>query len=345
MEQICGLEELRRLVLEAGRCAACGACAGRCPYLTAFRGKTVTLDSCTVEQGRCFAHCPMTFFEPHEASLLVFQAPYQEGASIGRFRAVAASRAADEAIAASGQGGGTVTALLTTALQEDMIDCAILTGLPDGEAYPRGLVASTVSEIAACAGSRYVGAHSLSALREALDRGFQKIAVVGLPCQVKSVRKMALYDLKGDNLRERISFVIGLFCNWAFNSREFVSFLSDELGLTRVGKLHIPPPPANVVEVETGNSVHRIPLERVRPLIQAACGECTDMTSEFADVSVGMYEGRPGWNTLITRTDSGERLVKHTVARGSLLMEAFPGANLEHLMEASANKKRRGSKV
>jgi coenzyme F420 hydrogenase subunit beta len=287
----------------------------------------------------------MTFFEPHQASLLVFQAPYEEGTAMGRFRDVSASKAADEAIAASGQAGGTVTALLTTALQEDMIDCAILTGLPEGEAYPRGVVAHNASEILACAGSRYVGAHSLSALREALDRDFQKIAVVGLPCQVKSVRKMALYDLKGDDLRRRIALVVGLFCNWAFSSREFIEFLSSELGLLHVSKLHIPPPPANVVEVETGNGVHRISLDRLRPLIQAACAECTDMTSEFADVSVGMYEGKPGWNTLITRTDTGERLVRRAVEKVSLHMDEFPAANLKHLMEASANKKSRGSKV
>lgn len=341
MEQIRGLQELRRVVLEAGRCAACGACTGGCPYLTAFRGKTVALDQCTVDQGRCFAYCPMTFFEPGEASRLAFDAPYQEDAPIGYFRQANASRATDAAVASSGLGGGTVTALMSNALQEGTIDCAVLTGVPLGERYPRGMVATSLSEIEACAGSRYVGAHSLSALREALDRGFQRIGVVGVPCQVKSLRKMALYDLKHESLRERIPLVVGLFCNWAFASREFLSFLAQEIELKGTEKLHIPPPPANVLEVETEEGTRQIGLDRLRPLIQAACSECTDMTSEFADISVGMYEGRPGWNTLITRSDTGAQLVARSVEKGNLEVGEFPAANLDHLMQASANKKRR----
>lgn len=342
MEPIRGLDELSRLVLERGRCASCGACTGRCPYLVAFRGKTVMLDHCTVEHGRCFAYCPMTFFDPDEASRLVFNAPYREDRSIGFFREVTASRAGDDAVADAGQGGGTITALMTTALQDGIIDCAVVTGTSPAEPYSQGIVATSISEIAACAGSRYIGAHSLGALKEALERGFQRIGVVGVSCQVKSLRKMALYDLKHEDLQQRIRLVAGLFCNWAFTAREFVGFLRQEFGLNRVGKIHIPPPPANRLDVETDQGVWEISLDRLRPLIQAACGECTDMTSEFADLSVGMFEGRAGWNTLITRTEAGEQIVRVAVEKGNLRIEEFPPGNLDHLMKASANKKKRG---
>ncbi len=63
------------------------------------------------------------------------------------------------------------------------------------------------------------------------------------------------------------------------------------------------------------------------------------MTSEFADVSVGMYEGREGWNTLITRTELGRKLVERASVSGLLETDVFPDANLEHLKVASANKK------
>jgi Na+-translocating ferredoxin:NAD+ oxidoreductase RNF subunit RnfB len=72
MTEIHGLDELNRRVLQTGSCAGCGACVGRCPYLTAFKGKTVMLDSCTVEHGRCFAYCPMTFFDAEAMSQFVF---------------------------------------------------------------------------------------------------------------------------------------------------------------------------------------------------------------------------------------------------------------------------------
>ena len=340
MTEIHGLDELNRRVLQTGSCAACGACVGRCPYLTAFKGKTVMLDSCTVEHGRCFAYCPMTFFDAEAMSQFVF-GQSSDGLEIGHLRGVTASRSKDLGLAAAGQAGGTVTTLMTMAFEEGLIDAAVLTAIKPGEEYPHGVVATTVQEIVSCEGSRYVGSHSLVSLREALDRGFQRIGIVGLPCQVRSVRKMALYDLKDENLKDRMKLVLGLFCNWAFSGRDFVSFLRNRFGLTVVKKFHIPPPPSNTLEIETAAGIENISLDDVRPLIQAACGECPDMTSEFADVSVGMYEGREGWNTLITRTELGRKLVEQAINSGLLETDVFPDHNLEHLKVASANKKRR----
>lgn len=341
MEQICGLDELNRRVLERGLCAACGACVGRCPYLISFKGKTVMLDRCTVEHGRCFAYCPMTFFDPDAASRIIFGSPYEDR-TIGHARDIKAARATDPAIASAGQGGGTVTSMMISALSTGMIDAAVLTGCPAGEMFARGIVATAAREIVSCCGSRFVGSHSLAALREALDRGHSRIGVVGLPCQVRSLRKMALYDIMNEGLKDRVSLVVGLFCNWAFSPRQFTGFLADEFDLQNIRKCNIPPPPADVLEVETDTGLLRVPLERLRPMIQAACNECPDMTSEFADVSVGMYEGKPGWNTVITRTDAGERLFRRAVEENRLEVEAFPEANLEHLRAASDHKRKRG---
>jgi len=43
--------------------------------------------------------------------------------------------------------------------------------------------------VLACSGSKYTAAPTLSALNELLETG-EKIAVVGRPCQVTSIRKM-----------------------------------------------------------------------------------------------------------------------------------------------------------
>ena len=342
MTEIHGLDELNRRVLQTGLCAACGACVAGCPYLTAFKGKTVMLDRCTVEHGRCFAYCPMTFFDAEAASQFVF-GQSSDNSEIGHVSGVMASRSKDSDIATAGQAGGTVSTLMAMAIEQGLIDSAVLTAIRPGEEYPHGMVATTAQEILSSVGSRYVGAHSLAGLREALDRGFESIGVVGLPCQVRSLRKMALYDSKNERLKERIKLVVGLFCNWAFSSRDFVAFLGDRFGLTEVKKFHIPPPPANALDIETAAGIESISLDDVRPLIQAACWKCTDMTSEYADVSVGMYEGRDGWNTLITRTELGRDLVEQAINSGKLETDVFPEENLSHLKVASANKKKRAS--
>ncbi|MDQ7781853.1 MAG: Coenzyme F420 hydrogenase/dehydrogenase, beta subunit C-terminal domain [Desulfomonilaceae bacterium] len=342
MDQIHGLDELSRRVLDKGLCASCGSCVGRCPYVTEFKGRTVVLHRCTVEHGRCFAYCPMTFFDPEAASRMVF-GTRAEASGIGRYEDVKASRATDETVAEAAQGGGTVTSLLIAALNSGMIDSAVLTSSIPGEARGRGFVGTTVAEIASCSGSKFAGSHSLSVLREALDQGRSRIGVVALPCQVRSLRKMALYDLKQEKLRERVPLVIGLFCNWAFSPRQFAEFLGKELGLGHIGKIDIPPPPAQVLEVETQGRTVSVPLDLVRPMIQDACRVCPDMTAEFADVSVGMYEGRPGWNTLVVRTAAGAGVVGEALAAAGLETDVFPSENLEHLKEASEQKRTRAA--
>jgi coenzyme F420 hydrogenase subunit beta len=71
------------------------------------------------------------------------------------------------------------------------------------------------------------------------------------------------------------------------------------------------------------------------------CGACPDMTAELADVSVGMFEGRPGWNTLVVRSDKGSELVDQARRQGLIETADFPDENLKHLSRAGAHKKER----
>ena len=119
------------------------------------------------------------------------------------------------------------------------------------------------------------------------------------------------------------------------------SFLADRFAGDEARRFHIPPPPADCLEVDTAGGLRTIPLDEVRPLIQAACNVCPDMTSEFADLSVGMYEGRDGWNTLITRSDTGQSLIDRAVAQNVLELDFLPGENLLRLKQASLKKRDR----
>lgn len=340
MQQAGILEELYERVIAQGVCAACGACVGQCPYLTKFKGKTVKLDSCTRSEGRCYAYCPAVSFDEAVVAREVFAAQY-DGDGLGNWIEAKASRSTSGEIASVAQAGGTVTSLMVMALEKGLIDAAVLTasGGPDG--FARGVVATTADEIKACTGSKFIGAHSLEALRQALDRGFNRIGVVGLPCQIRSVRKMQVYDLKKENLKGRIVLLVGLFCNWTFSAREFNSLLSMRWPNKEIKKYDIPPPPANTLNIETADGVESISLDELRPLIQSACQRCPDMTSEFADISVGMFEGRPGWNTMLIRTKTGMNSVKTAEESLILAIEPFPEENLAHLRQASLNKRSR----
>jgi len=93
--------------------------------------------------------------------------------------------------------------------------------------------------------------------------------------------------------------------------------------------------------LDLGNEEIQIPLDEIRALVPRGCLLCPDMTSEWADVSVGVLEGEPEWNTLIVRTEKGRALVDKAVEAGSIVVKEMPAANLEHLRTAALNKKKR----
>jgi coenzyme F420 hydrogenase subunit beta len=105
--------------------------------------------------------------------------------------------------------------------------------------------------------------------------------------------------------------------------------------------MDIPPPPANRLDVYTGSGRVSLPLEQVRKYTVPTCAYCLDMTSEFADISVGSVEGIEGWNTVIVRTVDGAELIEMAKKQGKLEIDTLPAENLAHLKEAALNKKKR----
>jgi hypothetical protein len=57
--------------------------------------------------------------------------------------------------------------------------------------------------------------------------------------------------------------------------------------------MNIPPPPADMLILQMDDGRIDIPLSEVKPLIPHTCFICPDMTSEWSDVSVGMFEADP----------------------------------------------------
>ena len=70
---------------------------------------------------------------------------------------------------------------------------------------------------------------------------------------------------------------------------------------------------------------------------------CPDMTSEWADVSVGVLEGKPDWNTMIIRTQTGDQLDQQMPASaGYLETHPMPAENLNHLCISRCQQKKTG---
>ena len=327
-----GQELLLKTIIDEGLCVQCGACVGHCPYFDFFDGRVMTMDACRSDTGRCMAICPQ--LDDEDAASV--QPP---GDSIGTVHQVFMARATEPAIRDKAQYGGIVSSILVYALKKKVIQSAVLTSKGEDSA-PHGVIAESEEDILACAGSRYSSSASLSAFNQAVRENRKKIAVVGLPCQMKALARMKSLD--DGNIAKRIALSIGLFCTWSISYRELNKLLIHEGISSGIIKCDIPPPPSQVFKVQTRDGWFELPLDKIRPFIQNGCTHCLDMTAEYADISVGTVEDKDGWNTVIIRSDIGKELMDMARATNIIETRELPETNLEHLKQAALNKKERG---
>lgn len=341
-EAIKGSRELLEEVINNGLCTLCGACAGACPYLVSYQGRIVVLDECTLSEGQCYQYCPRTRTDMDALSQKVFGQPYSEE-EIGTVKEVLMARSADARVLEKAQYGGTVTTLLSLAMDEGLIDTAVLTR-ETGDKMPVPFLARSSEEVLSGAGSSYMACPVLEGYNRIPADSVERVGMVVTPCQGLAVSKMKLIPPQHRVSSDNIGLVIGLFCTWALSQESFGQFLRDSLNLAKIKKFDIPPPPANRLDVYTPAGQVSFPLDQIREFKMPTCSYCLDMTSEFADVSVGSVEGVEGWNTVIIRTDTGADLVKLARDKGMLETAVLPEENLKHLKEAALLKKKRALK-
>jgi len=334
-----GSKELLTEVIDAGLCTLCGACAGGCPYLVSYKGRIVLLDSCSISEGQCYQYCPRTYTDMDAISQGAFGTPYS-GDELGTTKEVLMARSTDTRIKEKAQYGGTVTTLLSLALEEGLIDGAILTKMSDDKT-PGAFLARSREEILQGAGSNYMACPILEALNHIPRDSTEKLGIVAMPCQVLALSKMKKEPPQNRVNIGNVKLVVGLFCTWALSPDGFHQFLKEKLDLPQVTKFDIPPPPANIFEAYTPSGKITFPLDEIRKFVMPACAYCLDMTSEFADISVGSVEGIEGWNTVIVRTGVGAQLVEMAKKKGKLEVDTLPPKKLAHLKEASLLKKKR----
>ncbi len=333
-----GPQRLLAEVLTTDLCSGCGACVGLCPYFTSFLGRTINLDPCDKEQGRCFLFCPRTELDLDRLSHGIFGVPYGTDA-IGTYREIYASRATGPG---KYQAGGTVTSLVEFLFDERMIDAAALT--TTDKVLPVADLVTDKAGVRRASGSKYSTAPTLSALNQAARQGYKRVAVVGTPCQVTAAAKMTTLEGVEKNPGDAVSYVLGLFCTWGLDYRRLFEYLSGRFDIATIIGFDIPPPPTELFVVETEQGRLTFPLAEIRPFVRESCRNCIDMTSEFADISVGVLEDNPAENLLVVRTKKGEDLVKKAADKGVIKLAKMPEEKLGHLKESALTKKKRALK-
>ncbi len=333
-----GSNELIADVFDKDLCVGCGACVGLCPYFKTHKGKTAMVFPCTRSEGRCFAYCPKIEVDLDELSTAYWGHEYR-WEPLGDYQEIVMAKAGTKMPRGNFQTGGTVSALMCAALDYGVIDSAVVTDRQGLVPIPKHV--RTINDIISCASSKYMAAPTLSAFNQAVSEGETGIGLVLSPCQATAVAQMRLNPLNKNDFVDPVSTVIGLFCTWALDTRGLIKLMKQYADLEKVTKMHIPPPPEEKLCFETGGGEVEVCLSEVRQLVPDGCYVCPDMTSEWADVSVGEVEGQRVWNTLIVRSDRGRELVERAQKDGWLETAEMPEENRKNLTIAACNKKTR----
>jgi len=236
---------------------------------------------------------------------------------LGNYASVVAARSSDKSILKGAQDGGIVTQLFAYALEEGIIDGAIVAGPGDEPWKPVPVVATTVDELLAARGTKYNISPNMQLIKEATrSYGLDKVGIVGTPCQIQALRKGQLYPVGLRDVPDKIALAIGIFCMENFPYQSIVQLVEDHANtkLENVTKMDIG---KGKFWVYTGRGATvQLPLKITHKYEQPGCHVCLDYVSNLADVSTGSVGAPDGWSTVFVRTKNGEDIWAKAIAAG-----------------------------
>lgn len=334
-------------------CSYCGACAAFVPNFDQFKeDEAMTRKGCagSSSAGSCYTVCPRSYAICSDDRSECVRREYgnchinpfnnlegREGNTIGCYDNMISARSVDENISEKGQDGGVVTALLDMALKGGFIDSAVVAGKSDDEPWrPEPVVATGSEELSKSSGSKYTACPSILGVWDAIDSEYEKIALVGTPCNIEAMRKVqSLHDRSLG--ADRVKILIGLFCTETFWYKDLLEYL-DGMGvdINKVVKFDIG---NGKFKIYTDAEVKEVPIKDLEPLARSACNVCNDFSSEFADLSAGSVGSDDGWTTLVIRTQVGQELVDMAIEKGLIETKELSSDAVSKINKISINKK------
>jgi coenzyme F420 hydrogenase subunit beta len=207
------------------------------------------------------------------------------------------------------QWTGITTRLAERLLETGAVD-AVLTMAPDPEDIwrPVPVLVTRAEGMARCRGMRMGYAPLLALLEPARNKGYKRLAVIGIPCQVYALRA-----LERELGFERL-YVIGTPCSdntTTENFHKFLDLLADDP--TMITYLEFRADYCVELRFTDGRKKEipflKLPISKLpADFFPLTCRTCVDYTNVLADITVG-YMGGEGRQWLLVRNERGEELL------------------------------------
>jgi coenzyme F420 hydrogenase subunit beta len=157
---------------------------------------------------------------------------------------------------------------------------------------------------------------------------YEKIAFVGVPCMMKALEKGTLFP-SGLPFFKNIKYKIGLFCMESFPYEGIIQLAKEQFDkdINELTKMNIGGGKF-IIRLKSGEQLD-VPLKEVKKYARESCHYCEDLTSDYADFSVGSIGSQDGWSSVITRTKEADTIYNELVKNGDIesksLKEVKPG--------------------
>lgn len=307
--------DLKQEVHATGRCHGCGGCVTFCTavnygalHMVGNFPQYKSVEKC-IECGLCYKICPVVgdMNEPVK-KFVGWSAP------MGRVLDVSVAQTKDESLRERAADGGVVTGLLLHMFDTGRIDGAIV--IKNTAEGRKPILAKSREDIVESAGFSFNVAKGTNALGEQyssytpaaqalgslMRQGLKRIAFVGTPCQIKSIRKMQALNIVPS---DAIKFYFGRFCNANYDfSAGKASELEKVAGckMSDIKKMNFK---EDLLLHHNDGTIQKIPIHDLDFAKRSTCLFCDDFSAEYADISFGGFGAEVGWTTVVTRTPLG----------------------------------------
>lgn len=329
------------IVYDAGVCCQCGWCSAICPV----NAITVTADTLEIDDnicmkcGLCFTVCPRSFsIDRVYKNIKLLDKSLKWSDKVGAYVNMYSGSTIKSEIKKVRQDGGIVTSLLEYLLEENLVDAIVAVQHSKDLWKPEPVIVDNVKDLYKTGGTKYANSPSLTIIDKC--KKYEKIAIVGVPCMMKAIEKGILFP-GGLPFFKNIKYRIGLFCMESFPYDGIIQLAKEQFNkdINELTKMNIGGGKF-IINLKSGEQLD-VPLKDVQQYGRQNCHFCEDLTSDYADISVGSIGSQDGWSSVITRSKEADKLYKDAIKAKLIesknLKEVKPG---QFLVEKIAGIKR-----